>query len=143
MQGGGSPGQRPKGWERAGGVVSTGGCWRGGAAGRADRVQETSPGTGPCCLRPLWLLNQAGQRPHLRALLEEYPHRIQAVYPCPRASPSAASASRDSWVTLPLHLLLPCYFPVQELRVKGWTPGPRCLLPRLSLTKAPLQPSSP
>lgn len=56
-----------------------------GAAGRADGAQETNPVTGPCCPRPFWLLSQAGQCPHVRALLEECSHGIQAGYPCPRA----------------------------------------------------------
>lgn len=57
----------------------------GGAAGRADSMQEINPVTGPCCPQPLWLLSQAGQRLHTRALLEEGPHQIRAGYPRPRA----------------------------------------------------------
>lgn len=48
-------------------------------------MQEINPVTGPCCPQPLWLLSQAGQRLHTRALLEEGPHQIRAGYPRPRA----------------------------------------------------------
>lgn len=49
MQGGGSPGHRPKGWERAGGVVSTGGCWSG------EGLQEGLTG----CRKPVPGLDRA------------------------------------------------------------------------------------